>query len=139
MKRLLVIALAAVALTACNGVDATPTLPAGLEGTTWNLVSINGHAPDAQVTPTLAFDEDGNISGTAVCNSYTATARVDGTSIVIGPLATTLVACSGAAGVLERQFLEAMDAANAISVDSSGQLVLEGGDTLVFEAAPQAS
>ena len=123
-------------LAGCGGsAAATPTPASSLDGTSWQLVSIDGRELETDVTPTLAVSEAGEISGTAVCNSYMGTARIEGSSIVIGPLATTQVACSGAAGVLERQFLAALDEANAWAIDGSGRLVLEGGDVLVFEPA----
>jgi heat shock protein HslJ len=136
MKRLPAVTLLALVLAACGATLRSAAPSQGLEGTSWTLVEIDGREPDTDVAPTLVIDEDGNISGTAVCNTYMGTATVEGSAISIGPLATTRVACSGAAGLLETAFLTAMDGVEAYSIDSQGRLVLEDGVALVFEPAP---
>jgi putative lipoprotein len=140
MKRLLATGFLGMAITACGGAGtATSSTEPALEGTSWQLVSIDGREPDVEVTPTLVIAEDGRVSGTAVCNTYMGQATIEGSSISVGPLATTRIACSGAAGLLEQAFLGAMDEVEAFAIDSSGRLVLEDGVVLVFEPAPAAS
>ena len=136
MKRLLALGLLAVALAACGVSAASPT--AGLAGTFWTLVEMDGRAP-MEPAPTLVIGADGAISGNASCNSYHTTARIQGSSISIGPVSTTMMACAGAIGLQERKYLAALDEANAWDIDGSGRLVLEGGDVLVFEPAPTPS
>jgi heat shock protein HslJ len=139
MKRLPAVLLLGLALTACSGVGSpSATQPAGLEGTSWTLVEIDGRVPPAEAVPTLAFDDALNVSGSAGCNTFTGTARIAGSSIMLGPLATTRVACSGAAGVTERAFLAAMDGVKAFAIDDQGRLVLEDGVVLIFEPAQGA-
>ena len=135
MKRLPAIALLAVALTACGAVGSSAAPSQGLEGTSWTLVEINGHEPEGEIMPTLAFDAEGNISGSAGGKTYTAIAATEGNTIALGPLSTTRMACSGLTGLQETAFLTAMGAVQTYAIDSQGRLVLEDGVTLVFDPA----
>jgi heat shock protein HslJ len=133
-RPLAVFLLLAVALTACAGLgtsSATPT--GGLEGTSWTLVEIDGREPAGDTVPTIAFDEAGNVSGSAGCNTFMGTPTIEGSSISMGPLGTTRMACAGAAGLLETAFLAAMNEVESFAIDSQGRLVLEDGAVLVFE------
>ena len=135
MKRLAMVVLGAV-VTACGGSGgSSPTAASGLNGTSWTLVSINEREPTGESAPTLAFDEAGNISGSAGCNTYSAVSAAEGHSIAFGPLATTQMACPGATGLQETAFLQAMDEVQAYTIDTQGRLVLEDGVVLVFEPA----
>ena len=134
MKRVLAVLILGVALTACGGGGASsPTAATGLNGTSWTLVSINEREPAGDSAPTLVFDDAGNVSGSAGCNTYNGVAAIEGNSIAFGPLATTRMACAGATGLQETAFLQAMDEVLAYAIDSQGRLVLEDGVVLVFE------
>ncbi|HEX6473711.1 MAG TPA: META domain-containing protein [Candidatus Limnocylindria bacterium] len=134
MKRVLAVLVLGVALTACGGDGASsPTAATGLNATSWTLASMNERAPVGDSVPTLAFDDAGNVSGSAGCNTYSTPTEIEGNSIAFGPLATTQMACAGAAGVQERAFLQAMDEVRAYAMDTQGRLVLEDGVVLVFE------
>ena len=140
MKRWLAASLLGAALTACGGVGSpSATTTPGLEGTSWTLIEIDGREPAGDSVPTLAFDEEGNISGSAGCNTYFGTPTIEGSSISMGPLSTTRMACPGAAGLLETAFLAAMDEVDSYTIDSQGRLVLEGGAVLVFEPTEDAA
>ena len=136
MKRLLAVLLAAVSLSACfiTSREATTDLP----GTSWELVEIGGEAPAADPAPTLAFGEDGTVSGSAGCNTFNGSVAIDGSSLEFGPLATTRMACADeAVSEQESAFLLALDGTTGYTIDDEGRLVLTGGDDeLVFEVAP---
>ncbi len=69
--------------------------PAGgdpLGGTSWALTSISGAPPLPGRTISLAF-ENGEVRGSAGCNTYFGTYTVDGTSLTIGDLMWTEMAC----------------------------------------------
>ena len=138
MKRAMAVFVVGVALAACGGVG-TPSssATAGLNGTSWTLVEIDGREPASDAVPTLAFDQAGNISGSAGCNTFMGTPTIEGSSISMGPLGTTRVACSGAAGLTETAFLAAMNEVESFAIDSQGRLVLEDGVVLVFEPAEE--
>lgn len=67
------------------------------------------------------FGEDGTVSGTAGCNTYTGAFSVDGEEVAIGPLAVTERACIEPEGVMEQEarFLEALQSAGTWSIGGS--------------------
>lgn len=102
------------------------TQEAALAGPTWQATGINNGA-EAVVSAleaaevTAVFAEDGTVSGSSGCNTYGGSYTVDGSSIAIGPLASTEMACSEPDGVMtqETQFLVAMERASEYRIDGS--------------------
>ncbi len=76
--------------------------PAPLAGHVWKLQFYN-NGRQALVTPvadsgiTLAFDEQGRVSGSDGCNRYMSGYTSDADTLAIGPIATTRMACPGGA------------------------------------------
>lgn len=107
---MLLILLLGMVLSACGGTAGaameTPgvqaeSIPANeLVGTSWKLLHYRKTQVSAGINITAVF-EDGVISGSSGCNSYSGAYQVDGFKITIGPLATTLMACSDPAEVME--------------------------------------
>ena len=58
--------------------------------------------------PTLAFADDGTVSGFAGCNTYGGPFSTDGGTIAIGPLAATEMACQGPGSGIESVYLPAL-------------------------------
>ena len=85
--------LATLALAACSSAGES----ANLEGTLWALESYqnaDGETVDAMLNSGARAEfENGEVSGTSGCNQFFGTYEVDGNSISIGPLASTLMAC----------------------------------------------
>ena len=137
MKRLLAVLLVAGSLSACaiTSREATTDLP----GTSWALVEIDGEAPAADPPPTLTFNEDGTVTGSAGCNTFNGSVAIEGSSLEFGPLATTRMACADPViGEQETAILLAMEATTGYTIDDEGRLVLTGGDAeLVFEVAEE--
>lgn len=83
----LLVAAASVSLLALSGCSSQPE-PVSVAGTEW------GDAAKTD-TPSIAFAEDGKITGTDGCNrlmgSYTETAG----EVVFSPLASTMMFCEG--------------------------------------------
>lgn len=77
-----------------------------LNGTAWNLVSYvqNGSMVNTleDTTVTLTFGANATVSGSAGCNSYSASYTMNGTAITIGPAAATLMYCPEE-GVMEQE------------------------------------
>jgi heat shock protein HslJ len=97
---LAVIALS-VMLPACSASEAPvaplPTGPSAvspLAGTSWVLQRLGDVEVLGGAAATLAFADGGRISGSGSCNQFSGTARVDGQSLTIGPLAVTRMACA---------------------------------------------
>ncbi len=93
--------------------------PAGLEGTAWLLNAFNDGQgafvniiQESQIT--AEFGGDGTLTGSAGCNNYSTTYTTKGSSITIGPAASTLMACQDPQGVMEQesQYLGALEAAS---------------------------
>jgi len=85
--------VAMLALAACSAAGES----ASLEGTLWALESYqNADGETVDVVPdsgARAEFENGEVSGTSGCNRFFGAYEVDGNSISIGPLGSTLMAC----------------------------------------------
>lgn len=84
-------------LTACIMPPSKPTAPAGganpLAGTKWQLVTLSQQQALATAAVTIEFTDDA-LSGSAGCNTYSATYRLNETTITLSPAAATLMACA---------------------------------------------
>lgn len=90
--------------------------PQGLAGTTWRVTGYNnGRQAVASVLAgtnlTMAFSADGRVSGSAGCNSYSATYASSESSLRFGPAATTRRMCATPERIMEQeqQFLKALE------------------------------
>jgi heat shock protein HslJ len=116
-----------------------------LVGTNWILLSYNnGQQAVVSVLPgstiTAEFAEDRQLTGSAGCNTYSATYRLDGSSIQIGPAATTRMMCAEPAGVMEQEaaYTAALQSAASFTIQLD-RLTLSGsnGETIAqYTAAP---
>lgn len=99
--------------------------PGQLTGVTWHATGINNGkggvvSVAAGTDPTAIFDAAGTVSGDASCNQFNGPAVVDGTSIAIGPLASTKMACADpAASEQETAYLAALEAATTVQLQGS--------------------
>jgi heat shock protein HslJ len=96
-----------------------------LEGE-WNVTGYNTGtqavtSPIAGTTLTATFTPDGQVAGNAGCNTYTGPYKLDGTSLTVGPLATTMMACEQPKMDQETQFLKALQ--TPTTVETSGGTV----------------
>ena len=96
-----------------------------LEGS-WDVTGYN-NGKQAVVSPvadsklTAIFTAD-QVSGSAGCNTYSGSYTLDGTTLKIGPLASTMRACADqAVNDQEQQFLAAMQ--NATTFSQSGNIL----------------
>jgi len=110
--------------------------PASLTGTTWRLNGYNdGQSGFVSVLSgteiTAVFGDDGQVAGSAGCNSYTAPYAVEGSAITFGPAATTRKMCSEPEGVMEQEgaYLAALESATAYQIEGD-ELTLTNADGL---------
>ncbi len=96
-----------------------------LEGE-WNVTGYNNGkqavtSPIAGSTLTATFTPDGQVAGNGGCNTYSGPYKLDGTSLTVGPLVTTRMACEQAIMDQETQFLAALQ--TPTNVETSGATV----------------
>lgn len=82
--------------------------PTALVDTPWSLVMYNNGreaivSTIADTNITANFAPDGQLSGTAGCNNYSAGYTLDGDKMTIGPVATTRKMCAEPEGVMEQE------------------------------------
>jgi heat shock protein HslJ len=131
-----VASMAAVLLLAGCGGDGSPTSERAITGS-WALVE--GQGPDGEVplvddAPVTLDVEDGEVGGTAACNSYGGSLEIEGEHLRIHELFQTEMACEPLE-IMESEaaYLRALQAVDAHGRDGD-RLELTGDDTrLVFE------
>jgi heat shock protein HslJ len=87
-----------------------------LVGSEWRLVSYNnGRGAVVSVLPeppaSATFTAEGQIHGSAGCNTYRGSYTVSEETLSIGPLATTRMACAPPVMAQEQAFLQALESA----------------------------
>lgn len=131
----LAMALAAGSLLYANNTFASRP-GANLANTNWALVSINGQAPIAGRALTLNFQSGGQLLGDSGCNSYIGHYQVNGSTIAVDQLVSTLRACAEQPlNDQEAAYQKALNNAAQFSVQSD-RLTLKdagGNEVLVFQ------
>ena len=99
-----------------NSLALTAEPDAPLRGTSWKVESLVSGGTAASLPAVcgtkalLDVREDGRVTGNLGCNNFSATARVDGTTLTIeGPAATTRMMCSSPEMQLETKLYELLD------------------------------
>jgi heat shock protein HslJ len=72
------------------------------------------------------------VSGFAGCNTFTGTFTTDGSTLTLGPLATTRMACERPASAVEATYLEALAGVTSWSIGADGRLTLDGAIPLIY-------
>ena len=128
------IVLLAVLAAGCGGGSSGD--PADIENKPWQLTSATGLTIPDGVVPSAAFS-NGNVFGTAGCNTYRASYTLDGDSLEIGEPAGTLIGCPPPVDEFERAYLDALDQIATWELDGE-ELVLsdaDGNEVLRYEVA----
>jgi heat shock protein HslJ len=90
---------------------------------TWLKTQMNDDSVTTPVQPdafTLEFHEDGTVSGTTDCNSFSGTYTVNASAISFGPFASTMMACEGSQ---ESEYMQMLGEVDHYLIQDS-QLVL---------------
>jgi heat shock protein HslJ len=100
----------------------SPQVPATLEGP-WNITNVNNGNNGVEPVPdgigaSISFHPDGTVEGFGGCNSFSGGYGVNGESVTIGPLMSTMMACDDATNTFEVQLLTALQNATTWSVTS---------------------
>ncbi|MBN1161738.1 MAG: META domain-containing protein [Dehalococcoidales bacterium] len=130
---------AVIFLTGIATLSACQTLNAPIEDYTWVLTSYgqagNMKAPLEGTEITVTFDsKEKEVSGNSGCNHYSGTYTVDGLDLTIGEnMAVTEMWCGDDKGEQERQYLEALQAAQSFQMDHGNLIIKCGKQTLNFK------
>ena len=121
--------------------------PTSLAGTSWDVIAYNnGRGGVVSVIIgtelTAVFGQDGSLTGSAGCNTYTGSYESDGDgNISIGPLATTRMMCSDPEGIMdqEQEYLAALQTAARYRIDGTTMEMrtAEGSIAATFQMAQQ--
>lgn len=116
-----------------------------LEEAPWVLISLTDGNTNASVLPNTnvtATFSGGNVSGSGGCNRYSATYQLSGNTIKVSSVISTLMYCTGPAGVMtqETAYLGLLLNVTAYSVSANGlKLSNEGGTQLLLFRASDSS
>ena len=120
MKKILVgIVLMAtlLVLVACAPSESTSL---ELTGKTWIVESLNGAPLVATTLISAVFTDDGKVSGTAGCNSYSGSYTTNGSEIEFSVnMALTMMACEKPVMDQETEYLKALTAAKTFKLKSN--------------------
>jgi heat shock protein HslJ len=120
--------------------------PSDLGGTSWTVLSYNNGQGGvvsilAGTELTAEFSADGQLSGSAGCNTYSASYSTAEASITIGPAASTRMYCAEPEGVMEQetQYLSSLTTASSYSMRGSSLELrtADGALAAKFQAAMQ--
>jgi copper homeostasis protein (lipoprotein) len=105
------------------------TTPSGLASASWTLSELAGkpfHPPSGQQAVTMSFDaQESQVSGSGGCNRYTGKYDTSGSTLHLGPIASTRMMCATGSDT-EQTFFEMLDKVASYSID---------GDVLSLRAA----
>ena len=116
------VAIGADAFEGCGGE------PVALLLGDWTVTSIDGAPPIADTEPTLAFAEDGQLSGAASCNRFFGGYTLTGEGLGIGALGTSMMACEEPVMAQERAVTEILEGVTNFAIEEDGSLVLTAAD-----------
>jgi len=106
-----------------------------LWGTSWRLLAIDGDSLVGGAAPTLSFPEPGRVAGEGGCNSYFGSVALGDGVIELGRLASTRMACPGAAGKRESDYFRVLRASEGFKREGETLVVTDeaGESRLRFE------
>lgn len=101
-----------------------------LANTEWLLEDLAGTGIIDQAQTTLRFDGTNAVSGRGACNRYRAAITAQGDRLAVSPAISTRMMCAPAVMDQEMRYLQALQAAQRISLEEEVLLVYgEGNDT----------
>ena len=122
--------LVLILATAAVGCDENPVAPTTIRNVTWKLESIERTGTATITVPnpeqyTIRLEDDGRVLVRADCNSCSGRYALNGSSLSVGDMACTLVAC--AVPGLDTTFTSALGNIRSATV-SGNRLVITGTD-----------
>lgn len=90
----------------------------------WIVTDIGGRALVDGSRATLAFGENGHLSGSASCNRYTTSYELTGEGLTVGQTAGTMMACEPPLMEQEQRYLDILQQVQRFEIGDAGELVL---------------
>jgi heat shock protein HslJ len=97
-----------------------------LANTGWVAMSLYGNPTLTEAMPNAFFYDDGRVGAFGGCNNFSGSYFISGSSISIGPLSGTQIACSPAITAQEQVYLNALQSAITFQINA-GELILRDG------------
>ena len=103
---------------------------------TWEVTGINtGNAVNSPVLGskvTATFGEDGRVTGTAGCNSYTGGYTLDGDALAVDPSPRRAWPATRRDGVMEQEtaFLQALERSTTVEAAATGFTLRDAGGSI---------
>ena len=110
--------------------------PASLLQREWLITAIDGKPVAAGSSPSVAFEEGGEINGNASCNRFFGGYSLTGEGLSAGPLASTKKMCEDALMAQERAVKAILKSLTGFGVADDGLLTLRGKDGRTITAKP---
>ncbi|MEU8704323.1 META domain-containing protein [Streptomyces sp. NPDC048565] len=117
---------------------------APLVGTAWKVTAlVSGSTATSLPAGTkgkahLTFGKDGSVAGNLGCNSFHGKAKVSGSTLTFGPLASTKMMCAGPRMELERVLLRVLKGTTTYTVDHRTLSIDAGSGEGLDASAPAA-
>lgn len=126
------LALIAVSASLLAGCATAPSSSAGLSGTSWTILRVDGAAPVMPEKASLTF-EDERLSANVGCNGIGGEYRVDGARLIAGPLMATRMFCEGPVWQQEEAVNALLSAAPEMERRGRTMRLVSGGHALDLE------
>lgn len=126
------LALIAVSASLLAGCATAPSGSAGLAGTNWTILRVDGAEPVVPEKASLKF-EDERLSANVGCNGIGGDYRVDGVRLIAGPLMATRMFCEGPVWQQEEAVNALLSAAPEIERRGRTMRLVSGGHALDLE------
>ena len=133
---LLFLLLISLLLSACTQQETS------LQGT-WALTA---YGPEGATTPvaadsqaSIAFNDDGTMTGNSGCNGFGGEYSVEGDQIEFSGLVSTLMACEEPLMTQEGTVFKVLDGTASYNIDGDTLTITKDGTALVFTAAEAGS
>lgn len=118
-----------------------PAEPLSLTSNPWELASFGDSDMSLAALEgssiTMTFTADGQVNGSAGCNSYMGSYTSDGNQLTFAPLATTKRMCSEGVMVLEQAFLAALGKTASYNISEGQLLLLDADGQTLLTLVPQ--
>ncbi|WP_227514420.1 MULTISPECIES: META domain-containing protein [Marinobacter] len=105
-----------------------------LRGAVWVVEDLAGAGIIDRSRITIEFLEDNRMAGRASCNGYTGSYQLRGEGIVVGPVASTRMACAPSLMNQEDRFLSLLDQVSSVRIGQHGELLLSTADGKTIKA-----